>query len=467
MMGDSQSPKPALPPFEVPDLELELPPRSAAKLPAVPQAPERSAGAHNSFEEDVFADGLSIELDDARAHAAVQVAARKGFDVLAAVELERNALPELAIDSDMEHSAARASVPRVDAVQWPSAATVPRDPLAIDPVQVATIAAYPEPPKSVYLTPAYAFRVFTRQRELKRVLGLLEIERVRADAEQSHALAELGRAVRSEADKIPQFSRFVRPLVELEQVAAARNQALSSVNAELANQTASLDAELSAIASDLLIEQERERSAQRMRDDREAAARRAEAKLKRVLIESRAVTQVAEQKLGPQAGTISEPEAAQLAALKQRAEAVQPELNHTRIELEQAEATLNQATARLDAARQRERHALRKKQALAEHYRKDLDVRGRGFNESEERHRAALADLGRAALAEQTSVLGAEGSLELVRHATKHADALSLRCELQRRALSSYDRARAAQGVRLACTGLALIVFLVVLKLAL
>jgi hypothetical protein len=436
MMGDSQSPKPALPPFEVPDLELEPPPRSAAKLPAKPQAPGRSAGAHNSFDEDVFAGSPSIELDDARAHEAVQVAARKGFEALAAVDLEHDAPPA-------------------------------RDPLAIDPVQVATIAAYAEPPKSVYLTPAYAFRVFTRQRELRRVLGVLEIERARADAEQCHALVELGRAVRSEVDKLPQFSRLVRPLVRLEQVASARNQALSSVNAELANQTASLDAELTAIASERLIEQEHERALQRVRDDREAAARRAEAKLKRVLIESRAVTQVAEQKLGPQGGTIPEPEATQLAALKQRAEAAQSELNHTKIELEQAEACLTQATARLDAARQRERHALRKKQALAEHYRKELDVRGRGFNESEERHRAALADLGRAALAEQTSVLGTEGSLELVRQATKHADALTLRCELQRHALSSYDRARAAQGVRLACTGLALIVFLVVLKLAL
>jgi hypothetical protein len=78
-----------------------------------------------------------------------------------------------------------------------------------------------------------------------------------------------------------------------------------------------------------------------------------------------------------------------------------------------------------------------------------------------------LADLGRAVLAARGAVPVPETWLERARASSARADALLFRCELHLRALDAYDRARAAQGVRLVGTFLAIVVFLIVLKIAL
>jgi hypothetical protein len=470
-MGDSLQPKPAMPQFEVPDLELEPVPRSLRTAPTPPQAPAQHHASPSPFDDDVFgAGGPLIELgDNAGQQGVVHFGAGQNFDALGGIELEGNAHPGLAVD----HSAApriaerNAPVQRANAPPWPPGQALSRDRLAIDPLELSLLANYGEPPKSAYLTPGYAYRVFMRQRELKRALGPLELERDRAERERDHSLAELARAVRPEAEQNQRFSRLFSPLVELEQIASARGQAISSVQAELTAQASAFDAELAVTATAVLTEQEREREAQGKYDECEARAQRADAKLKRVHIEIRAVTQLAEQKLGPAGGTVPEPEATQLATLKLRADGTQPEVRQAKAELAEARVTLDQATARVTAARQSERLAARKKQALLEHYQKELDVRGRGLTESDEKQRALLAELGRALLDAQGAVAVPDIWLERVRNSTERADALRLRCELHARALNAYDRARAAQGIRLVCTGAALVVFLIVLKLAL
>jgi hypothetical protein len=200
-------------------------------------------------------------------------------------------------------------------------------------------------------------------------------------------------------------------------------------------------------------------------DEREAAAKRAEAKLKRAHIEIRAVTQVAEQKLGPAGGEIPEPEASQLSALRQRVEDAKPELAHTQAEFAQAKTALERARARLDALRQNERLTTRKKQAVAEQYRKELQVRSQGLNESESLQRTALADLGRAVLTAAGTVDVTESWLERVHDVSDRADKLLVRRELQVRAIGSYDQARVRQGVQLVGTVLGLFVLIVLFKL--
>jgi hypothetical protein len=471
-MGDSPQPKPARSLFEVPDLELEPVPRSLRTAPTPLEAPRPHQQPPSPLDDDeVFGvGGPRIELGDgAGQQGLVHFGAGQDFDPLGGIELEGNAHPGLAIEHSVQPRAAERSpsAPREGAPPWPSGRVVPRDELAIDPLELSLLANYGEPPKNAYLTPGYAYRVFTRQRELKRALGALEIERARAEGERDHSLAELARAVRPEAEQTQQFSRLFAPLVELEQIASARGQALSSVHAQLTAQASAFDTELAAAGTAVLAEQGREREAQGRYDECEAKAQRAEAKLKRVHIEIRAVTQVAEQKLGPAGGTVPEPEASQLAALRLRADGVEPEVHQAKAELQEARAALVQATGRVTAARQSERLAARKKQALLEHYQKELDVRGRGLSESDEQQHALLSELGRALLDARGAVMVPDIWLERVRSSTERADALRLRCELHARALHAYDRPRAAQGIRLACTGAALLVFLIVLKLAL
>jgi hypothetical protein len=467
-MSESQRPKPTALEFVVPDLELEPAPRSRANaaLPAAAATP-RGYSTPNLFDEDPFETGnLDIELNQNPGEGKIDFGSSIDFAGQGAFELEPTARGS-STESGPQSIVTRRAEPSNREPAWPSGRTPEAETLTIDPVEVTILADYGVPPNSVYLTPGYAYRVFTRQRQLKQRLAVLCVERDQAQAEREATLADLASSVRPAAEQVDAFKRFLVPLLELEQVASQRGQALSSVNAELNAHSGAIDNELTQLAEQLTAEQKLEAEAARVHGEREQLAQRADAKLKRVHIEIRAVTHVAEQKLGPQGGQIPDPEATQLTSLRQRADAMQPELARTKADLEQAKLALGQARARLDTLRQAERQSLRKKQALADHYRKELQVRSVGLSESEQQRRSALADLGRAVLAAQGSVPVPAPWLERVRSVSARADQLILRCEAQRRAQGAYDRARVAQGVRLVCTALALVVLLVALKLLL
>ncbi len=467
-MSESQRPKTTALEFVVPDLELEPAPRSRATSPTAPAAPaQQGYSAPNLFDEDPFeSSGLSIELNQNSGEGKVDFGSSISFDGQSGFELEPTARP-LSGESGPQSVVTRRAEPSSGEAAWPSGRVPDAETLTIDPVEVVVLADYGSAPSSAHLTPAYAYRVFTRQRELKQRLSSLSIERERAEAEREATLAELARTVRPAAEQVDAFKRLFAPLIELEQVARQRGQALSSVNAELGAHSATFDSELTQLTEQLSAQQALEQDAERACTERAQLAQRADAKLKRVHIEIRAVTHVAEQKLGPQGGQIPEAEATQLAQLRQREGAIQPEVAQTKAELEQAKLGLGQARARLDTLRQNERLILRKKQALGEHYQKEFKVRSAGLSESETEQRSALADLGRAVLAAHGSVPVPEPWLERVRGASERADQLIRRCETQRRALDAYDRSKVAQGVRLACTAIGIIVLLTVLKIAL
>jgi hypothetical protein len=467
-MSESQRPKQTVPEPVVPDLELEPAPRSRASgTAASAAATQRGYSAPNLFDEDPFESGnLSIELNQNSSQGQVDFGSSINFESQSSFELEPTGRA-LSTDSGPQSVVTRRVEPSSGEPAWPSGRVPDAETLTIDPVEVVILADYGPAPSRAHLLPAYAYRVFSRQRELKQRLSLLTVERDSAEAERESTLAELARAVRPAAERVDAFRRFFTPLIELEQVASQRGQALSSVNAELGAHSATFDAELTQLAQQVSAQQLAEREAERAHAEREQLAQRAEAKLKRVHIEIRAVTHVAEQKLGPQGGQIPEAEAAQLALLRERADGIQPEVAQTKADLEQARHSLRQARAGLDALRQNERLTARKKQAVGERYQTELQLRGAGLSESETEQRKALAELGRAVLAAHGSVPVPEPWLERVRRASERADQMVRRCETQRRALDAYDRAKVAQGVRLVCTAIGIIILLIVLKIVL
>ena len=450
-MSDSQQPPPPMPSFEVPDLELESAPRTrGGSVPPTRGTPAAAASPPASGQ--LF--GASFDFG--------------GGDGLEDFELERTAQPSVqGLGTTTPQRAATARVEKIEQVgpSWPTGCALDANTLAIDPRELSILANYGDPPEATPHTLAYAYRVFMRQRELKRALIPIAAERQRAATEREATLAELASALRPALEKIPEFRRFLAPIVELDQRAAERGHALTSIHAELGVESGKLDAELAHIENQIQIEQTHERDAQRKCDALEANVKRADAKLKRLQIEMRAVTHVAEHKLGPQGGQLPDAEAAQLAGLRQRGESILPELALARAEFDRAKEALGQPRTRLDALRQSERQFTRHKQALAGEYQKQLLARTQGDSESEIERRAALSDLGRALLAARGTVDVPEPWLERVREVSERADALTVRAEMQRRAISAYDIQRARRGVRLACTAVGLVLALFAFKL--
>ena len=477
-MSDSQRPKFSTPQFEVPDLDLAPAPRSFKQpAPAVPvrpapQAQPRQAaslfGTPDLFDDDdsITSGTLSLDVDTGPRHQSTDFGGSVSFVLPGDFELDALAQPVLQL-SDAPRSgvtALRQKAPSAADV-WPSGRAREPEQIELDPIEISILADYGEVPREAQLTPGYAFRVFTRQRELKRQLLSISDESDRAEFEREATLAELARAVRPATEGKERFRRLLTPLAELEEVASQRGRALSSVNAQLDAHTTQLDANRSEIGRQIEAEQQREHIALRAHDEREATAKRACAKLRRVHIEMRAVTQVAEQKLGPKGGQIPDVEAAQLETLQQRADGLQPEVAEARAQFEHAKQSLGQVRARLEMLRHSERQASRKKQALGEHFEKEVRARSEGMTENEAGQRAALADLGRAVLGANGVVDVPEAWLERVRGVSARADKLMIRREMQRRAIEAFDRQRVTQGVRLVCTLVGLLVVLIALKL--
>jgi hypothetical protein len=119
------------------------------------------------------------------------------------------------------------------------------------------------------------------------------------------------------------------------------------------------------------------------------------------------------------------------------------------------------------SAREAEQRATRNKQASLRHYQQELDLRARGLSDSEQAQRSALAEIGRALLGASSAVEVPQPWRERVQRATEQAEALAARSHLHAHAIDAYDRTRVRQGVRLFCTAAALMILLIVLKIAL
>lgn len=169
-MGDSQQPKKAAFPLEVPDLELAPARRASSK--AVPVQTENRRveyGGLNLFDEEAFTAG-SPSLELGGEHEPSPTKRGQSF------ELDFDAPGGVELEHDRVASDARGREPR------PSNAE--SSPFTADEIRL--LANYGEVPTSAYLAPAYAYRVFRRKRELWRMLRSLRGEHERAKLEREH-----------------------------------------------------------------------------------------------------------------------------------------------------------------------------------------------------------------------------------------------------------------------------------------
>jgi len=446
-MSDSARPKP--PHFEIPDLELE-------PVPQVGRRPARAAER-----------ALGEEAEPPLAASATLGAPFDFGDELEDFEFERTLQPSVPTVTALPSGRDVATKPAPTRTQpsIPSGRAPDATKLVFDPDELARISGYGDPPDNAARSLAYAYRVFTRQRELKRQLAPIAAECLRAEKERETVLADLARELRPELEKIPAFARFLGPVLETEQRVRARGDALSALGTQRTAQNADLDAELARTADLIARDVLAESAAQREYETCEANLRRAEAKLKRVQIEKRALTPLAEQTRGSASGSHAESSAHKLAELEQRERAVQPELMAARERLQQSEQALTAARTQLATSRRNQRELGHKKQALAAASERELSTRTGALSESEGERSAALAELGRAVLASPGTLAVPESGLARLRVVSDRADQSRARAELFRRAIAAYDVRRAQQGVRLACTLIGFALLLSVFKL--
>jgi hypothetical protein len=251
-MSDSPQPAASAARLEIPDLDLEPAPPAlgkamprAASTPAKPLQgpPEYDSTAPHLFDEDAFAgQSLSLELDEGPRKDALVLGDFCQFEGPGAFDLEPVELGDLVAEAgrtQLSESARLDHIPGA-AAAWPTGRALDPAQIKIDPLELLTLASYGESPEAIQLSPAYAWRVFTRQRQLKRELLRISAESERAEGERETALGELSRAVRPRAEKIESLRRCFLPILELEQRRSQGELAAVSAQAELGRARAEL-----------------------------------------------------------------------------------------------------------------------------------------------------------------------------------------------------------------------------------
>jgi hypothetical protein len=459
----SQTPKQA-PAFEVPDLEvpgLELEPAPSKRTGSA--APEPAGDAGGLPELDLES-GAAIVLGSASSSDSLSYYGSSSFsDGFGDGEPVEHPLA-LAGDGDLPASLPDVASPAFGA-SWPSGRTPEPERLELTHADVERAGAYGPSPGSWLASPAYAWRVARRQRALRTMLRTADDELRAAEAERDGRLAELVLELRPALEADQRFRRLLVPLAELERAANEQGQALSSVSSEYESLAVGLDVESTTVQHEIARRTAAEQSLSKTCAEREADWKRSDARLKRTNIEIRNLVEGA-RALGQSAAALSPDKAAELARLNERLALQKTEAQSARAAHDRAQAELSALTQELGELRKAERRIDQQRAALAQRYRKRLDVQGQNLGQTEARRVAALAEVGRGLLAARGGLpIGAE-RLSAVAEADRRVLDSARRAALLLGALDAYDLEAAKRGRRLAVFVAAMLLLWIAAKFA-
>jgi len=347
---------------------------------------------------------------------------------------------------------------------WPTGRTKTADQLSVDGVEVELVAGYGRPPQNAVLTPLYAYRVFTRQRQLRLQVSQLNQQLSRAEAERDGLLARLATSLRPVLEASDTFRRLLEPIREVERLRGDRSAALSEADAGYREQMAKFDQELARLRAVQTSAKSASAEKRGVRENAENEFRRADAKHKRAQIEMRGVLDLARKALGPAGGDIPPAQAKQLAELQAQAAALEPEVARTRAALTVASTAFDQAEGEVQRVQAELKKVERQKAGIGGSLEKQLSVRAAGVSEAEKQQRDALAEVARAVLASHGALEVPTPELETLTGQDARINALALRLETHLRALDSQDRGRVKLGVSIALGAVGLVVLAILLR---
>ncbi len=333
---------------------------------------------------------------------------------------------------------------------------------AVDASAVGLLARYGPAPSAIYLAPLYAFRVFTRQRELRADLGRLNNE----ITAQERKLDEMFASVASAARPALQNDARFEAVRQLESIAGERSAALNQTNEQFKAQNDQLEQQLAAVQAQLPpLDAEKQRAGAEVAE-REAVLGRAVAKQKRFLIEARSVKMSALPAGSPPNAALPPEAAASIQALESQAAAVQPEVDELKRGLAEAQAVLQNVRNQLGALGQHTRRIQDGQKALARQFQGQLSAANAGFSDAQRELTAALAEVGRGLVAQRDSLSLDPATLSAIGTGETNLRRLTESNALHLSALDAYDRDTVKKGylvVAAAVGALGLVIVLVML----
>lgn len=465
-------------PGDVPDLDLGplVPRRAETAKPAAPAAPAPApkpaagGGAFDlfggGFDEDHFGSGSGVsDLHGQTASSGAYDGSGMDLDddePQGSLGLELSSYRPPAPEGGTAPPGAPGAPTAPPTAPPPQRSLAPELP-RVDASAAGLLARYGPAPSAIYLAPLYAFRVFTRQRELRADLARLNGEITAQERELDELFAGVASAARQALGDDARFEA-VR---QLESIAGERGAALSQTNEQFKAQNDQLEQQLAAVRAQLPpLDAEKQRATAAVAE-REAELGRVVARQKRFLIEARSVKMSALPAGSPPNTPLPADAAARIQALESQAAAVQPEVDQHKHALAEAQAALQTVRNHLGALGQHTRRIQDQQKALARQFQGQLSAANAGFSDAQRELTRALAEVGRGLIAQRDGLSLDPAALAAIGTGEANLRRLTESNALHLAALDAYDREAVKKGYLLVAGVVGLVVISIVLAIVL
>lgn len=159
--------------------------------------------------------------------------------------------------------------------------------LSEEQIEARAFADYGIAPEAWWKTPLYAYRVWTRRAELRRMRGERKREADEATAGEENAYVSFAERARSVAEKAKAYGDAIKAIVAAEGVMGERDQALSREMETHKERLAAVDARIAGLEADLVEARASQARVEGELVEVDLARERAEVRLKRTEIELR------------------------------------------------------------------------------------------------------------------------------------------------------------------------------------
>jgi hypothetical protein len=335
-----------------------------------------------------------------------------------------------------------------------------------DAYDLAVVADFGAAPSKLWEFPAYALRVASRKRDLERRIDLARRSAAQAERARDDCLADVAEQVRPAIESSRELAPLLEPLLQIEQQAATREQALSERNLELEQKVSVVDHEIEVQRGQDASARAQVDAAAKTLDHAKGALERARAAFKRAEIELRNVQEVARAAAGPQARTALPEHAQKIQDLSQILAERREALAAPQAAFDEAQRVWNAADSASKAVQRRISDLQKQRRTIEQSYAKELGVRSQGVEHAQSERRSALIALG-ASLMETTSGVVPQELQQRFFRAQEVLSGHGLEVARLRQAMATADPESVKKGWIVLGAGSALILLLLIVLIAL
>lgn len=347
-----------------------------------------------------------------------------------------------------------------DDLAWPTGVTPRLEDVFVDDMEVAVVADYGDPPSNWALAPVYAWRVWSRHRQLNVETDAHGASLADAEAERDKLLMQLVEQQRSAIQKDPNLRPLLAPLERLEGSAHNDSDALQQAHKNYRQGSETLQAEIEAVRAQEGQAQHALKASYQQLAAHNKVFRPAEMQYNRLHTELKQLEQDALQAKAQASAPIH---SERIAELRKALTELKAPTVAKRDAVKKAERQVLAMESRVAELRQEREAVQQKLVALDRTYTEQFDVRRASVSGAERERLKVLAEVGRKLLTRKGQARIPTEMLSKIRAADESVEQAVVEQRTHLEAYDAFDMKVLKRGVLLAVAG-AILLIAVLLK---